>query len=290
MSRRKQKPKEMPNNTQKPSPTNTSLGTDQKDKISEESKEPVSNPIALLMAKKSNRHKKPKDSLSQRYQNSQGGFLVVLFLSILPLCITLLTAAFTLAFYFEFQNHTRYLCQKQLIHIQQQNAKALKELTKLNPKARKLRRQVKRTRKQIAKAIIIAPQVVPALKAKLALLKAQQLQLAIKQNIIIKNTKHITKTQLTRLKKRINKSVEIELPQAKLAVYRTPMLSLSPDYKTKKPLAKFQGMKVSWKLNQHHLYPAWILRVFKDLPVISGNCSATIQERSHKWNVQLGLG
>ncbi len=244
----------------------------------------------------------PESTNAESTNPEQGGFVVIptkqrgYIMSLLLLSLPVFAGALMVltALIFCIRNHDRAqsYCFKQSLGAQENLKTALRDLLKLNPKAKKLRQKQKRLTRLYRKALSIGePISISVLKARLLFLKKQRILLDTRQKqILTQSRQYVTKAyaDFKKIKsfgaQQINKAHHRPYP---LAVSAHPKGGLAPVYR---PLSRFsanQALSFSWKIPLDYSLPMWLRKVFFEQKLSSYQCSATIKKHGLKWKVVL---
>ena len=214
---------------------------------------------------------------------------------LLSLPLFLLCLMVLVALIFCIRNHDRAqsYCLKHNLQAQENIKTSLKQLLKLNPQAKILRKKHKILKKLYRKALTIGePISISLLKTKLLMIKKQRKLLDMRQKQILNQSaqqvesafKKFRKTIKSLQAKQIKKSHHFPFP---LAVSAYPKTDIAPVYRPKRPFALHQTMSFSWKMPLHHSLPTWITKLFFKNKLSSYHCSATIKRHQRSWKSSL---
>lgn len=212
----------------------------------------------------------------------------------MPIALTLSAGLSSLALGLNYISKIQSLCRSQSLILQRDLATKLKDLKSLNPKARRLRIQLRAAQAALAAAVAtLNPKAIAAAKAHLKwvtteqkILKARQMQILLEANLL--RTKKLSQLQNSMRQTQKNTSVVMHthLPTA-LAVLPIPVASMSPSYKAMPGFSQMQSFGLKWRLPYKDLMPYWLTRFLPIYGNIEGSCGATLFKRGKAWQSQL---
>ena len=209
------------------------------------------------------------------------GNILIGFLIGLPVLLSGLAILSASSFYLKEKTKTLSICRQYLLEVQGQMSIALEQLEELNPLARRLRLQRRHLEYLLSISDIASK---PLILAKLARVKMRQIQLSMKQKLIIKKAEGYAAKHLRLLKARIYGSKKTLVASskvpvyAKLAVVASPSMSLSPSYKTVWNFFQKQSIRVSWVEKPHQVVPIFLKTFIGDMPFIKGGCRSSLKK------------
>ena len=177
------------------------------------------------------------------------------------------------------------ICAAYSLRSQEKTIQTLNRLKKLNPKAKSIRAKIQKLEKKIALAVETNPPLVAALAAQLAIAKARQFALDLKQKAIIWSAKEYNQYQLHSMQQHLNKQFNNNnfSYSTPIAVHfsASPPLEMAPEYRAPLDWSKQQYKKFIWKTE---VQP----KIFKFTKTnVNGQCATTITKRRGKWVAQI---
>lgn len=232
----------------------------------------------------------------------ESGFAGIVFLTMLPLLLA--AAALCASVFLLLKAHAGALheCRSGLLRIENLRLGQLQQLMKLNPQARKLRRERARAELnfRMAKASG-SPKAIAAARVALEVVRAKQFALATQQRRILLRERVQTKANLARLKKNVESKLRehqlaapsrgFPLPTAaygSLAVRTAPPGDLTPDYVPRENFERHQAIRMRWNFTPAMLLPTWLnFEKFKNL-TLDAQCGTTAERKSkNTWRARL---
>jgi hypothetical protein len=229
-------------------------------------------------------------------RRSDGGFTVVGLLVLLPFLVSIVAVMSGAMMLISADAELKHECRTTLIDAQDEIARDLEALMKLNGEARALRKARAAAERMVRLAV--APPAAVAARAALALVIARQTALAARQTALVFRAKSKSQTTPLKTKLKLHRSLRekarlIETREAILAtrlktasfdVVRTPADSLTPDYNPAPGFSIAQEMSVDAEWSVTTLLPAWLRQWLgrEDLKMKT-TCRATIEKKGNGW-------
>ena len=227
---------------------------------------------------------------------NQKGLSTVLMLSFLPILLSIVLLFMAIFLVFKFRSQTQYICQTQLLKLQNQNEKTIQELFRLNPKATKLRLQL--ISQQAKLFIAVANLNFPAItfyKIQIEKTKAQQLLLEIQQKNILTQNQLQNQIQIIQLQNLIRNNFA-ELSQINFFLLNAHQFQIQSQtrslavekvwsgngaaYQRKNGFSEKQTLSVNWKYQmQSNLNWSSTQQNIE----YQNACSATIEQKGLQW-------
>jgi hypothetical protein len=232
-----------------------------------------------------------KENIKKRISKNNKGFLVLTLGLLMPILSIIIFSLTQLGVVYKYKTRAETLCRSYLIQSQIQTEKKIKQLLKLNPRAKILRSQRRQSQKILFKAL--QSKIPPAIAlAKANDLRVLSLQLFhhSKQKLLIsqihlKSLKNRTKINRL-LPKKLDYKLKIQSFKSPLVSFnKYPLYSPSPEYHRASFFSKKQYWQLHWQIQIKNLMPDWVSlnKKYK----ITDSCGATIQKKGLEWEASL---
>lgn len=228
--------------------------------------------------------------------NRQSGFALVALLFLVPVLLILVSGLALTALSLRNYTIAKSSCRRAVWLAQVDMGKALQELLRLNPEARRLRMQRKLVEAQLAAAkISLQFELVAALQAHKALIIAHQSKIRAQQQRLIfqaglrRRNSPVTFKESTLS---INiKKVRMQSLTSNLAVQFVPPQDLSPDVVVPPGFERRQALTLLWQAELLSEAPMEIMSALNIKSLnFNGQCAATLEKEGSKWLPQLVAG
>lgn len=228
-----------------------------------------------------------------RTRASQNGFALVGILIALPVMLTIATGLALLGF--GLKNHTTVsaTCRFEVWAAQREMGELLKELLRLNPLAKRLKRERTQAEAELKAArLSFNPKLIAAAEAHRAWVVAQQTRLRQTQEQILSDAQRV---RAFHQKKFLHKTMasgtqilKVLSPSPTLAVQRFSPQDLAPEHQPLDGFVEFQRLEWRWQSQLFYDLPAW-LKEFSPLenPNFTGACAASLTTKEKKWHPRL---
>ncbi|MGE3386977.1 MAG: hypothetical protein AB7K41_09645 [Bdellovibrionales bacterium] len=214
-------------------------------------------------------------------------------LLLVPVALFLMSGLGLLALSLRNANIAKASCRRAVWLAQVDMSKAMTELIRLNPEARRLRRQRRLIEYEIKAAIVLLqPELVLALRAQLALVTIEQLRLRQNQERLLfqarsaraaASTNFIERTRLIHVS-----HISPVSSTSGLAVRFSPPSELTPDAIPLPQFSEQQKLSLRWQAQLLNKAPLELLKLMKiENPILRGQCTATLRTEKTKWQPQL---
>ena len=226
-------------------------------------------------------------------KHNEKGFIMTGILLSLPLFLMSLMVLVSLIFCIRNHDQAQSYCLKYSLQAQENIKTNLKQLLKLNPKAKLLRKKHKTLKKLYRRALTIGePISISILKAKLLMIKKQRVMLNIRQKQILKQSAQYMESAFKTFRKKLKPMQAEQIKKEHhypfpLAVSAHPKNSIAPVYRPKRLFSARQTLSFSWKMPLHHSLPTWITKLFFKNKLSLYHCSATIKKHKLSWKSSL---
>lgn len=221
------------------------------------------------------------------------GFSLVSFVIILPALMTVILSLLLATSLALRHRKNQHFCQKEVLKLQIQQARYLRNLLKLNPLARKLRRERKLADKALKSAMRSGhPKIIMIAKAAQVAVKSRQLILRGQQQAIVNRSKAGLSNSLNQIKWAQQKSdsqARFDKAPKSLPVFRKGTESGSPTYHVLPSVEHRQLVAVHWDSPIPELWNNVLNFLNFKERTVSGKCAATIRKRSRKWSGELSI-
>lgn len=217
------------------------------------------------------------------------GFALIGFLVFVPLSLTLLAGLGLFASGIKGSDWASSSCRLAVWNAQNEMARAMTELERLNPEARRLRLARRKNSLQLSLAIAaVQPELVALLKAERRLILAAQFRLRLTQEHWLSQARLSRQSAREKFSKRAWTArpdpPRIESKVIDLAVVRSPPLDASPDILPSPDFELAQKLGLSWKAELLRDSPKDWLRLLGLKPMrLEGRCAATLAKKGNKW-------
>ncbi len=227
---------------------------------------------------------------------TEHGFTVIGLLVLLPVLFSMVVVCAASMSLLTTDAELKHECRTTLLEGQDQIAKDLETLMKLNDSARTLREA--RAAAEAAMKIAIVPPAVAAARAALAVIKARQAVLAAQQTALIFRAKARSRTTPLKTKLKLHQSlrakarlaekssgnVDSKFHSASFELIASPADSITPDYRPVSDFSSRQEMTVVAKWSVTSLLPEWLRNwLGKDDLQMTTSCTATIVKGKTGW-------
>ena len=184
-------------------------------------------------------------------------------------------------------------CRRAVWLAQVDMSKALTQLLKLNPEARRLRLQRKIAEAELnAARTLLQVELIPALEAQRAFIIAQQLRLRQQQKFLLLQAGYkraAAKQNFLHLRNAMPmQQVVSRSLTPDLAVNFVPPFDLSPDAVLKTNFSQAQKLTLRWQTQFLAQAPWELMQILNIKPqTFYGRCAATLEQEGTKWRPQL---
>lgn len=232
-------------------------------------------------------------------KSDQRGFGLIGILVLMPFMISLIALMAGSAMLLKADARLKHECRTSLLNSQREVASDLKELMRLNTRAKLLRRQRAAAEAEVKAARLVPnPVVLAAAQAHLAVVKSFQAALAIQQNALVLKAKAKSFAAPMKAKSAVfaglsaeSKDNGVRLPsttsQTRAAwfdVVKEPANDPTPDYKPSPKFTAKQTADLNVDLELAPLLPSWLRAL---LPTgglkLNTHCQATIERQEDEW-------
>lgn len=201
--------------------------------------------------------------------SNQRGFVLVFMIGLLPFLLSLMFFIKEVGLVQLEYSQKLHTCREKILETQQILGRAITRLMRLNPKAKRLRRERKVVDK-VVRSTIGVPVAHEAARIAQAIVIARQIALKLEQTQI--QTRAILEANRSLNTLRSEKNSNWDAP--KLAIRATPPLDLSPSYETLPNFEHRQSITV--RMQTKNAVPL--------------ECSATLEKEFNRWRPKLGRG
>lgn len=228
-------------------------------------------------------------------KSNQQGFVLVFFLTLLPVIVMALSLMTMILLHLQTQNDVRHSCRKSLFSAQQSTAKNLSVLMSLNPLAQSLRLQLRLAYLKLA-VVAANPGAEAAVLAQIAKIQQQQIALGEKQKVLITQSEFVLRSGQIQSQLAIGSAVREKARHFHLILHLSllnlrsgavhlavrpdkpgdiaPVYELEPDFKAQQSLQTFWKVEYSW------INSSWIQKALHWRRILlSDNCRASIEEK-----------
>lgn len=195
--------------------------------------------------------------------NSQSGYALILFITLLPVIMASLTFLFCSQYLTKNWSQSFHICRSELFKVQTSVAQNLEQLLKLNSQAKSLRVALGLAQAKLAFAMVKAdPLLIAAATKEISKINKQKKQLDIIQKSIINHANLKLKAGTWRVTQKLKKQnsenqisassfMKIQISPIKSISNRLAVVpdnsDLAPVYELKNPFSDNQMLSVSWK-------------------------------------------
>ena len=227
---------------------------------------------------------------------NQKGLSTVMMLSFLPILLSVLLLFMSVFLIFQFRSETQYLCQTQLLKLQNRNEKTIQDLFRLNPKANKLRLQL--ISQQAKLFLAVANLNFPAItyyKIQIEKTKAQQMMLEIQQKNILMQNQILNQMQILKTEKLIRTEF-IDLSQINFFLLKAELFQIHSEIQDLAVEKVWSGNGAAYQRknrfsDQQLLSVKWNYQMQTNLKwngsqqniQYQNACSATLEQKGLKW-------
>lgn len=218
---------------------------------------------------------------------------IILFLSSLPLFISLFLGFNLTSQILYYKQKARHICQSYNLAHQKELKLKLQALLKLNAVAKALRQKLSLAKKALtlAKWSKVGPAIIAA-QSFVNVIVSQQVLLGLKQKKILHKALMLVNQVKKKLKTKLNKTFNKNnikgyyYRQLGLAMYPKPALSLSPSYHLLPTFSNFQASYSGFKINIKNLLNPIFKQILPYSYFVLIKCSASLVKEK---KIQLSL-
>jgi hypothetical protein len=236
-------------------------------------------------------------------KSNQQGFVLVFFLTLLPVIIIALSLMTVILLHLQTQNDIRHSCRKKLFTAQQSVAQNLSVLMGLNPLARSLRLQLRLAYLKLA-VVAANPGAEAAVLAQIAKIQQQQIALDEKQKALLTQSEFALRSGQIQSELAVSSAAREKSRYYDRLLYLSlsgvrsravhlavrpdspgdiaPIYELEPDFKAKQSLQTFWKVEYSW------INSSWIQKSLHwRRIVVSDSCRSSIEEKTDQFRAVL---
>lgn|GEM_PF-2810631 len=236
-------------------------------------------------------------------KSNQQGFVLVFFLTLLPVIIIALSLLTIILLHLQTQNDVRHACRQDLFSAQKTTAQNLTALMSLNPEAQSLRLQLKLAYLKLA-AVAANPGAEAAVLAQIAKIQQQQVALGERQKSLIAQGEFALRSGSVQSEisvssavhqkmQRFHSLVHLSLSQlhsnpTHLAVRPDSPGDIAPVYELESAFKDKQSLQTFWKIEYSWTNSAWIQKALHWRRIlVSDNCRSSIEEKAGQFRAVL---